>query len=81
MSQLQDMVPALVDAIKSHGLALVVDKSGEPTEAAANNEKQLGIGGALGGLAGADPFPKLPKGVDGLLKSNGVLRFNEYIDV
>lgn len=79
-SRLLDMVPALVDAIKSHGLALVVDKSGEPAEAA-NKEKQLGIGGALGGLAGADPFPKLPKGVDGLLKSNGVLRFNEYIDV
>ena len=73
------MVPALVDAIKSHGLALVVDKSGEPE--AADNDKPLGISGALGGLAGADPFPKLPKGVDGLLKSNGVLRFNEYIDV
>lgn len=77
------MVPALVDAIKSHGLALVVDKSGEPEAANSKDggDKQLGISGALGGLAGADPFPKLPKGVDGLLKSNGVLRFNEYIDV
>lgn len=54
------MVPALVDAIKSHGLALVVDKSAEPAR---------------------DSFPRIPKGVDGLLKNNGVLRFNESIDV
>ncbi|KAK0634941.1 SPX domain-containing protein [Bombardia bombarda] len=66
-SRLLDMVPALVDAIKSHGLALVIDKSGEPKPA------------DLGPLA--DPFPRLPPGVDGLLKSNGVLRFNESIDV
>ncbi|KXJ97140.1 ankyrin repeat protein nuc-2 [Microdochium bolleyi] len=65
-SRLLDMVPALVDAIKSHGLALVVDKSGEKTA----DPHPL-----------ADPFPRLPKGIDGLLKSNGVLRFNESIDV
>ncbi|KAK3344013.1 ankyrin repeat protein nuc-2, partial [Lasiosphaeria hispida] len=65
-SRLLDMVPALVDAIKSHGLALVVDKSGE---------KQPEFNPL------ADPFPRLPKGVDGLLKGNGVLRFNEFIDV
>ncbi|KAK3321190.1 ankyrin repeat protein nuc-2 [Cercophora scortea] len=65
--RLLDMVPALIDAIKSHGLALVVDKSGE--------EKQAEFGSL------ADPFPRLPKGVDGLLKRNGVLRFNESIDV
>jgi CDK inhibitor PHO81 len=57
------MVPALVDAIKSQGLALVVDKSGDrPVEARPM----------------AEP---LPKGIDGILKSNGVLRFNESIDV
>ncbi|KAK0723157.1 ankyrin repeat protein nuc-2 [Lasiosphaeria miniovina] len=66
-SRLLDMVPALVDSIKSHGLALVVDKSGERP------------GPILTSLA--DPFPRLPKGVDGLLKDNGVLRFNESIDV
>lgn len=59
------MVPALVDAIKSHGLALVVDKSAEQV---------------------TDPYLHpdvlpIPKGVDGLLKGNGVLRFNESIDV
>ncbi len=56
----QDMVPALVGAIKSHGLALVVDRSAEPA---------------------IDHLPRIPKGVDGLLKNNGVLRFNESIDV
>jgi CDK inhibitor PHO81 len=60
------MVPALVDAIKSCGLALVVDRSGE---------KQPEFNPL------ADPFPRLPAGVDGLLKSNGVLRFDECIDV
>lgn len=54
------MVPALVGAIKSHGLALVVDRSAEPA---------------------IDHLPRIPKGVDGLLKNNGVLRFNESIDV
>lgn len=65
-SRLLDMVPALVDAIKSHGLALVVDKSGE-TQVEPHPF--------------ADPFPRLRKGIDGLLKDNGVLRFNESIDV
>ncbi|KAL2134622.1 hypothetical protein VTI74DRAFT_11279 [Chaetomium olivicolor] len=66
--RLLDMVPALVDAIKSHGLALVVDKSGTRPKAPEFNPL-------------ADPFPRLPKGVDGVLKGNGVLRFNESIDV
>jgi CDK inhibitor PHO81 len=61
------MVPALVDAIKSHGLALVVDKSGPSKAPEVSNP--------------LDPFPRLPKGIDGVLKGNGVLRFNETIDV
>ncbi|KAK8078181.1 ankyrin repeat protein nuc-2 [Apiospora saccharicola] len=65
-SRLLDMVPALVDAIKSNGLALVIDKSTEQPQEA----HPL-----------ADPFPRMPKGVDGILKNNGVLRFNESIDV
>lgn len=69
-NQGQDMVPALVDAIKSHGLALVVDKAGACVKSAPE------AGGPL-----VDPFPRLPKGVDGVLKRDGVLRFNESIDV
>ncbi|KAK8093803.1 ankyrin repeat protein nuc-2 [Apiospora hydei] len=65
-SRLLDLVPALVDAIKSNGLALVIDKSTEQPQ-------------EMHPLA--DPFPRMPKGVDGVLKNNGVLRFNESIDV
>ncbi|TPX07851.1 uncharacterized protein E0L32_010426 [Thyridium curvatum] len=65
-SRLLDMVPALVDAIKSHGLALVVDKSAD---------RQPDFNPM------DDPFPRMPKGVDGLLKSNGVLKFNPSIDM
>ncbi len=63
------MVPALVDAIKSHGLALVVDKAGLC-------DKAPEVANPL-----ADPFPRPPKGIDGVLKGNGVLRFTESIDV
>jgi CDK inhibitor PHO81 len=58
------MVPALVDAIKSHGLALVMDKTAE-TDAPAQT----------------DAFDRPPQGVDGVLKSHGVLRFNDSIDM
>jgi CDK inhibitor PHO81 len=62
----QDMVPALIEAIKAGGLVLVVDKSAEtPQEAGVR----------------ADPFPRLPEGIDGVLQANGVLRFNESIDM
>lgn len=60
------MVPALVEAIKAHGLVLVTDKSGE-------REPERNIH--------SDPFPRLPEGIDGVLKANGVLRFNESIDM
>jgi CDK inhibitor PHO81 len=59
------MVPALIDAIKSHGLALVVDKSVDSPEAHPQ----------------ADPFLRPPQGVDGVLKSHGILRFNNSIDM
>ncbi|XXG97150.1 ubiquitin-binding protein cue5 [Hypoxylon texense] len=64
-SRLLNMVPALVDAIKSHGLALVVDKSAEQVTDPYFHAESFSI----------------PKGVDGFLKGNGVLRFNESIDV
>jgi CDK inhibitor PHO81 len=59
------MVPALIEAIKAQGLVLVTDKTAEPVAPANLN----------------DPFPRLPEGIDGVLKTNGVLRFNESIDM
>lgn len=59
------MVPALVDAIKSHGLALVMDKSADSPTASPHT----------------DPFGRPPQGVDGVLRSHGILRFNDSIDM
>jgi len=60
------MIPALIEAIKVQGLVLVTDKSTElPVDR-----------GIL-----SDPFPRLPEGIDGVLKAYGVLRFNESIDM
>lgn len=58
-------MPALVDAIKSQGLALVMDKS---TDAESTNRM-------------TDSIPRPPKGVDGVLRSHGILRFNDSIDM
>jgi CDK inhibitor PHO81 len=60
------MIPALIEAIKAQGLVLVTDKSAEP---------HLDRGTL------SDPFPRLQEGIDGVLKANGVLRFNESIDM
>lgn len=60
------MIPALIEAIKAQGLVLVTDRSAEPDTDRGNL---------------SDPFPRLPEGIDGVLKANGVLRFNESIDV
>lgn len=59
------MVPTLLEAIKSHGLVLVTDRSADS-----------GVDVSL-----SDPFPRLPTGIDGVLKASGVLRFNDTIDM
>jgi CDK inhibitor PHO81 len=61
----QDMVPALIDAVKSQGLVLVTDRS---TCAPAQSDPR-------------NPFPRLPEGIDGELKGNGVLKFIESIEM
>lgn len=58
-------MPALVDAIKSHGLALVMDKSTDP----ADTDSMM------------DPFSRPPRGVDGVLRTQGILRFSDSIDM
>ena len=60
-------MPALIEAIKSQGLVLVTDKSAE---------QEPVINGPF-----SNPFPRLLEGIDGVLKANGVLRFNESIDM
>lgn len=54
-----------MDAVKSHGLALVMDKSTDSPDTSPLT----------------DPFPRPPKGVDGVLKNHGILRFTDSIDM
>ena len=58
------MVPALVGAIKSYGLALVMDKSLDSPDAIPR-----------------EVVARVPKGVDGVLKGHGILRFSDSIDI
>lgn len=66
-SRILDTVPALVKSIKVAGLVLVSDASGDAGGPEAN--------------AALPAFSGLPDGVVGILKSNGVMRFNESIDI
>lgn len=61
------MVPALIESIKVAGLVLVADSSQKPTASSQRN-------------AAACPY-RMPEGVDGNLKRNGILRFNESVDM
>ncbi|KAK5007564.1 phosphate system positive regulatory protein pho81 [Cryomyces antarcticus] len=61
----QDRVPALIESIKVSGLVLITDMSDISDQHPGRNSS----------------FRVVPKGVDGVLKSSGVLRFNETIDI
>ena len=61
------MVPALVDFIKVAGLVLVTDTF----EDLACSERTTVL----------TPSYRMPEGVDGVLKGNGLLKFNETIDM
>lgn len=61
------MVPALVQSVKVAGLVLISDTT-------ADSE----VRGETSTSAAVDD---MPDGVDGTLRSTGILRFNETIDV
>ena len=63
----QNMVPALIESIKVAGLVLVSDTSEDSTARTRS-------------MAAARSY-RMPDGVDGVLRGNGVLRFNETIDM
>ena len=62
-------MPALIESIKVAGLVLVSDISGEATEKREAFDRM------------ANPFPRVKDGIDGILYGNGVLTFNESIDI
>lgn len=74
----QNAMPALVETIKELGLVLVADTSdeivGKPTRPGA-----LATANAMG--VAAEWAYRMPEGVNGVMKANGVLRFNDTIDM
>ncbi|KAI2794315.1 Ankyrin repeat protein nuc-2 [Penicillium oxalicum] len=75
-SSLLNVVPALVETIKELGLVLVADTSdeiGQPDRGDA-----LASANAMGV---AEWAYRMPDGVNGVMKANGVLRFNDMIDM
>ncbi|THC94597.1 hypothetical protein EYZ11_005920 [Aspergillus tanneri] len=75
-SSLLNVVPALVETIKELGLVLVADTSDEvepPTQ------KELSTNANTMGVA--DWAYRMPDGVNGVMKANGILRFNDMIDM
>ncbi|KAI4665675.1 uncharacterized protein J4E92_001907 [Alternaria infectoria] len=71
-SRLLSLAPALIESIKTAGLVLVTDITDSPAEDAAQPAS----------LHVANPRRQnTPDGVDGYLKGNGVLCFNETVDM
>ena len=63
------MIPSLIETIKELGLVLVADTSDKP---ATTNVSASGID--MG-------WSKIQDGINGVMKGNGVLRFNDTIDM
>lgn len=73
----QNVMPALVATIKELGLVLVADTSDETEQL--NRSGALAAAGAMG--VAAEWAYRMPDGVNGVMKGNGVLRFNDTIDM
>jgi CDK inhibitor PHO81 len=71
------MMPALVETIKEQGLVLVADTSDEVGRPA--RPSTLATANAMG--VAAEWAYRMPEGVNGVMKANGVLRFNDSIDM
>jgi len=67
---IQSLAPGLITTIKEAGLVLVTDVSEVEDQAQQ----------PLANTASSNFF-NVPEGVDGTLKGNGVLRFNDSIDM
>ena len=72
----QNVVPALVETIKELGLVLVADTSDEARQPAQDNAAAASAMGMT-----AEWAYRMPDGVNGAMRANGVLRFNDMIDM
>jgi len=68
------MAPSLVSTIKAASLVLITDQSDV-------RQDQLQQQQQSGPPVATPSFHGLPNGVDGFLKSSGVLRFHDSIDM
>ncbi|KAB8076303.1 ankyrin repeat protein nuc-2 [Aspergillus leporis] len=75
-SSLLNVVPALIETIKELGLVLVADTSDEVEPP--DHREALGVANAVGV---AEWAYRMPDGVNGVMKANGILRFNDMIDM
>ncbi|KAJ5081433.1 hypothetical protein NUU61_009697 [Penicillium alfredii] len=75
-SSLLNVVPALVETIKELGLVLVADTSDESGQP--NPGDALPAADSMGV---ADWAYRMPDGVNGVMRANGILRFNDMIDM
>lgn len=83
-------VPALIETIKGSGLVIVSDSSDQEvvaetsSSAHARTESEMSVVSGAMGLASASPaysWNTVADGVNGVLRGNGILRFNESIDM
>ncbi|KAJ5373555.1 Glycerophosphoryl diester phosphodiesterase, partial [Penicillium concentricum] len=75
-SSLLNVVPALVETIKELGLVLVADTSDESGQS--DRFEELPATDAMGV---AEWAYRMPEGVNGVMRANGILRFNDMIDM
>jgi CDK inhibitor PHO81 len=71
--QLLELAPKLIEAIKTAGLVLISDMSNKGEGDDDDENVPMGFGG-----------PNLhvtPEGIDGTLRRNAVLRFNDSVDM
>ncbi|CAG8043486.1 unnamed protein product [Penicillium olsonii] len=74
-SSLLNVVPALVETIKELGLVLVADTSDETGQSDRIEELPTDPMGV------AEWAYRMPDGVNGIMRANGILRFNDMIDM
>lgn len=74
-SDVLELAPALIESIKVAGLVLVSDVSSDGDQPRSNPSNNRV------GTSAAAQFYGIPDGIDGILKGNGVLVFNDTIDM
>lgn len=74
----KNVVPALVETIKEQGLVLVADTSDDAGQSAQRHQEEVAAANPMGV---AEWAYRMPDGVNGVMKANGILRFNDTIDM